>query len=343
VLQQRLGHLVYEQLAVVEYGGELKIKIGSSQDLLRQLSYDSSLSADQRLQQAALAQLAIFVVEYALAQLLLSWGIRPQALLGHGVGEYVVACIAKVLTLDDALRLVIRYTRLLRLSHIGATLIVELPAAELHSLLGGDIRLVSSDSPARCTVVGAPSAVDALEQALAARNISCHRPDPADLAAPLLPDSALDALHNLADTLSLEPPRIPYISSVTGTWISDQQATSPDYWAQHPWQTFRFADGVQTLLGQPERAILDVGAEVSLIPLVLQNGADADLVMSLLPGAQAAVPCQAALLHTLGKLWLLGVPNDWEGFYHNQRRYRLPLPTYPFDRERCWIEPNASQ
>jgi acyl transferase domain-containing protein len=149
----------------------------------------------------------------------------------------------------------------------------------------------------------------------------------------------------LARSLTLHPPQIPYVSNVTGTWITDEQATDPAYWARHMVQTVRFADGVGTLVQQPDLALLEVGPGQALGSFVRQHPACSrermSLVLSTLRAAHEQHNDQALLLATIGRLWLLDVPIDWSGFYRHEERRRIPLPTYPFEHQRFWIEPGT--
>jgi acyl transferase domain-containing protein/acyl carrier protein len=162
--------------------------------------------------------------------------------------------------------------------------------------------------------------------------------------SPLLAPIA-DALTAVARTLTFHPPQIPYLSNVTGTWITDAQATDPAYWAQHLCQPVQFADGIAALLGQGEQVLLDVGLGQALSSFVKQHPAcsrtQLSLVLPTLPSSQERGDALAALLGTLGKLWLAGVAVDWAGFAAHEQRRRVPLPTYPFERQRFWIERQA--
>ena len=300
-------------------------------------------AADGELHQTALAQPAVFVVEYALAQLLLHWGLRPQALLGYSLGEYVAACLAGVLSLDDALLLVARRAQLIQALPNGAMLAVSLSEAQVQPFLSDTVNLAVINAPSTCVLAGSPDAIAALEQQLAAQEIACRRVETTHAFHSAMLAPIREELTALARTLALHPPRIPYLSNVTGTWISEEQATDPAYWAAHMCSTVRFAEGVQELLQQGEQVLLEVGPGQALGSFVRQHPACTrermGLVLSTLPGATERQSDRAGLLTALGKLWLLDVPIEWTGFYADERRQRLPLPTYPFERQRHWVEP----
>ncbi|HEX6290048.1 MAG TPA: beta-ketoacyl synthase N-terminal-like domain-containing protein, partial [Herpetosiphonaceae bacterium] len=293
----------------------------------------------------SLEQPALFVVEYALAQLLMTWGIKPQAMLGYGVGEYVAACVSGVLTLEDALRLVATRAQLRQSLPAGTLLSVTLSEAEIQPYLSDQISLAAIHGPARCVLAGASAAIGAVSDRLQSAGVACQ---------PIAAGHALDAPHvsplaaqitALARGLKLSPPQIPYLSNVTGTWITPEQASDPAYWAQHMVQPIRLADGLQTLLLQAPQVLLEVGPGQMLSALVRQHPACAaermDLLQSTLPAADQQQSDIAGILAALGKLWLLGVAIDWNGFYADETRLRIALPTYPFERQRFWIESSA--
>ncbi len=280
--------------------------------------------------QTQYTQPALFVVEYALMQLWQSWGVVPQALLGHGLGEYVAACVAGVLSVEDALALVAGRARLLGGLPPIAMLSVALPESAALPLLDGGLALAAIDDPETCTLSGAPDAIDAIERRLLDQGVACRRLPGAHAPHARLAEPIVDAFVELVRSITLHPPAIPYISNVTGTWITAEQATEPRYWARHLCATVRFADGLHKLQREQDWALLEIGPG-----RMLRSSAP------LLPSVRPAQPQQsevADLLQTCGQLWLSGVPIDWAGFHAHERRLRVPLPTYPFERQRYWIE-----
>ncbi|MGB8346749.1 MAG: SDR family NAD(P)-dependent oxidoreductase, partial [Ktedonobacteraceae bacterium] len=298
--------------------------------------------AQERLKQTAVAQPLAFVIEYALAQLLISWGIRPQAMIGYSLGEYVAACLAGVLSLEDALTLVARRAQLIQELPPGAMLAVALSEADVQPYLDEQVNLAAISAPATCVLAGPVAAIERLEAQLSSRDIAHRRVETTHAFHSHMLASIREPLIELASGVALHEPRIPYISNVTGTWITAEQATDPAYWARHMCQTVRFADGVSQLLQQSEQVLLEVGPGQSLASFVKQHPScereRMPFVLSTMPSRSERQSEQAYLLTALGKLWLLGVPIDWEGFSTHERRRRLSLPTYPFERQRYWIE-----
>ena len=301
--------------------------------------------ATQRLKQTALAQPAVFVVEYALAQLLIRWGILPQVMIGYSLGEYVAACLSGVLSLEDALLLVAQRARLIGEQPQGAMLAVMLSEEVIESYLSDEICLAAINAPNTCVLAGPPAMIAQLEVRLGQEDIVCRRVETTHAFHSTMLDPLREAVTELARRIKLHAPAIPYISNVTGTWITDEQATDPSYWAQHMCQTVHFAQGIGHLLQESEYLLLEVGPGQSLGSFVRQHPAyrlagheRMQVVLSTLPSMYERQSGQSFLLTTLGKLWLNGLPVDWSGFYADEQRQRLPLPTYPFERQRYWID-----
>ncbi|HZF08187.1 MAG TPA: amino acid adenylation domain-containing protein [Thermoanaerobaculia bacterium] len=299
-------------------------------------------AAAERLQQTALAQPALFVVEYALARLWTSWGVRPEAMLGHSIGEYVAACLAGVFSLPDALGLVAERGRLMQEMPGGSMLAVPLPEAEVRLLLGG-LSLAAVNGPAMCGVSGDAGEVAALAEQLAARGLQVRRLHTSHAFHSASMEPVLARFAAAFAGLRLHPPAIPFVSNRTGTWIRPEEATSPDYWVRHLRETVRFADGLAVLFGRAGAVFLEVGPGRALSSLVRQQPQrpEAPSVLASLPTAGDGRRADATVLRTLGELWLAGVEIDWAGFHAGERRRRVPLPTYPFERQRYWVEPDA--
>jgi amino acid adenylation domain-containing protein len=312
---------------------------------LRQILYPSQehkTEATQQINQTAITQTALFVVEYALAKLWMSYGIQPEAMIGHSIGEYVAACLADVFSLEDALSLVAARGQMMQALPFGAMLAVLLPESAVQPLLHNGLSLAAINHPERCVVSGATEAVESLQNQLTQQGVECRRLQTShafhsDMMAPIVA-----AFTERVKQVKLNAPHIPYVSNVTGTWITSAEATDPNYWAIHLRQTVRFASGLQTVLEDSARILLEVGPGRTLSTLAKQhpNKVAEHLVLSSLRHPQDNPSDVAFLLNTLGQLWLAGGSVDWSGFYTNERRQRLPLPTYPFERQRYWIEPS---
>lgn len=299
--------------------------------------------ATQKLNQTSLTQPALFTIEYALAQLWMSWGMRPVAMIGYSLGEYVAATLAGVLSLQDAVTLVAKRAQMIQELPAGAMLAVPLSEAEVQPFLSPDLSLSAINGASQCVLAGTIEAVKELEQQFTAKGVACRRLQTSHAFHSFMMQAIADSFTALVQTIKLQPPQIPYLSNVTGTWITPEQATNPNYWTQHLCQPVRFADGVNQLWKQHHPILLEIGAGQALSSLAMQcldHVADNDLVvLSSLRYAYEPQSDVAFILNTLGQIWLEGVKIDWSGFHTHERRYRLPLPTYPFERQRYWIEP----
>jgi phthiocerol/phenolphthiocerol synthesis type-I polyketide synthase E len=312
---------------------------------LRELIYprrqqDAPKSAD-RLQETWLTQPALFALEYALARLWMDWGVEPAGMIGHSIGEYTAACLAGCMSLEDALELVALRGRLMQRCEKGAMLSVGMGEAELTGLLDDGLSLAAENSPNHCVVSGRLEAIDRLAEELKARNIHCRRLHTSHAFHSALMEPVVGDFAGVAARVTLKAPRLPFISCVTGTWIGAEEAREPRYWARQLRQPVRFSTGIKEILKSPPRILLEVGPANSLCLLAQQHKKDqpgGEAIFSSIRHVKQSESDTAFLLKTLAKLWLSGVDIDWQGYYKGEKRHRLPLPGYPFERERYWLE-----
>ncbi|MCP4656056.1 MAG: SDR family NAD(P)-dependent oxidoreductase, partial [bacterium] len=295
-------------------------------------------SAPTVLEQTAITQPALFVVEYALARLWMSWGIHPEGMLGHSIGEYVAACLAGVFSVEDALALVAARGRLMQEMPPGAMLSVPLGAEEVRGLLDEELSLAAVNSPGLCVVSGSEEAIGNLAATLDAQAVKCRRLHTSHAFHSPMMEPAVERFTERVAAIALHAPERPFISNVTGTWITATEATDPAYWGRHMRQPVLFAAGAGELLAEPDRVLLEVGPGRTLSALVLQVRAQPKpTVLPSLRPPNRDDEDPPFLLSTLGRLWLAGVEADWSGFYRGWKRRRVKLPTYPFERRRYWV------
>ena len=303
-------------------------------------------AAAAKLNRTELAQPALFAVEYAVAQLWMSWGVAPQAMIGHSVGEYVAACLAGVFSLDDALSLVADRGRMIGELPEGDMLAVPLGEDELKPWLEQHpVSLAAVNAPRRCVVSGDAEAIAALSQALAERKIACSALHTSHAFHSHMMDPILEPFKQRVAAVERKPPEIPYLSNVTGAWITPEQATDPDYWTRHLRGAVRFSDGVAELYKEESRVLLEVGPGRALATLARQHPdrPDRAAVFHAIRHPRDKQSDAQFLAGAVGSLWTAGVQLDWRGFHAEERRRREPLPTYPFARRRFWIEPDMDQ
>ena len=298
-----------------------------------------------QIHQTQFAQLALFALEYSLAQLWMSWGIEPRALIGHSIGEYVAACIAGVFSLEDGLQLVAARGQLMQDCPPGAMLSVGLSEAALAALVPNDVEIAAINGPALCAVSGTEAAILSFQSQLDSKHISYRRLKTSHGFHSPLMAPAVAALAALVGQIVLHPPQIDLLSNVTGTWLTAAEATDPAYWAQQLRQPVRFYDGVRELLQLPHPMLLEVGPGQVLKTLAQQATVSDGLgspVLNSLPHPQETVADVTVMLGSLGQLWLAGIPVQWPQHYAHVARRRVPLPTYPFERQRYWVTLNSA-
>jgi acyl transferase domain-containing protein len=296
--------------------------------------------AAAEIDQTRTAQPALFTIEYALARLWMRWGVMPRALLGHSIGEFVAACISSVFSLEAALSLVAMRGELMQRAPHGAMLAIFLSEDRVKELLGADLDLAAINGPRMCVVSGPFEAIERFEAELEQAGVGSKRLRASHAFHSRMMDPILEPFADAVRKANPQPPSISYISNLTGTWIKDTESTDPTYWARHLRNPVRFADGIQELLTDPNLALIEVGPGTTLIRLVKQcipKGAPCLTVHSL-PDRRASQPEQKIVLKALGSLWASGVEIDWLKFYQGEQRALIPLPTYPFERRRYWIE-----
>jgi acyl transferase domain-containing protein/aryl carrier-like protein len=306
---------------------------------LRSLLYpplESAQDAAARLKQTMFTQPALFVVEYALAKLWMSWGVSPRAMIGHSIGEYVAACLAGVLTLEDALKLVAARGRLMQSVPEGAMTSVSLSEAELAPLLDNRLAIAAINGPSFCVISGMKEVIEAQEVLLNKRGYLCRRLHTSHAFHSGMMDSIIEPFVSLVQTVRLSPPKRPYISNLTGTWITAAEAMDPHYWSRHLRETVRFDAGVRELLKTPDSILLETGPGKTLTTLT-QSHVSARSLHSL-PGPRKQTSELRSMLDAAAGLWLAGRRLDWAGFSSGRRQRRIPLPTYPFERKRYWID-----
>ncbi len=263
-------------------------------------------------------------------------------MIGYSLGEYVAACMAGVMSLEDALALVAKRAQMIQELPAGAMLAVALSEQDVRPLLNQQLSLAAVNASSVCVIAGPVDAVNDLEHLLSGNGVTCRRLQTSHAFHSSMMEPIEASFAALVKTIKLNPPQVPYVSNVTGTWITARQAMDPQYWVKHLRQTVRFADGIREVSQKPNGILLEVGPGQSLGSLALQHPANNGLTdLVVLPTLRYAYdprPDMAFLLRTLGQLWLAGVRVDWKGYYANERRHRLSLPTYPFERQHYWVE-----
>lgn len=299
----------------------------------------AAAEAVQRLQRTGLAQPALFVTEYALARLWIDRGVRPSAMIGHSIGEYAAACVAGVFTLPEALRLVAVRGRLTQEQPPGAMLAVLMGEKDLAPLLPDELSLAAVNGPKNCTVSGPEHELGVLADWLSSVGVRTRYLRTSHAFHSAMLDPVVEPLKEAVAEARPQPPQMPIISSLTGTWITDEQAMDPGYWGSQLRETVRFGEACQTA-AETGATLLETGPGQSLTALARSAlGRGAAVVPSLRRPESERTDAEC-LAEAVGMLWTHGVPVDWAELRNGAPRRRLALPTYPYERTRHWVEPD---
>lgn len=304
--------------------------------VVRSALLEDTPESEALLRRTEVAQPALFVMSWSLAQRWIAWGVRPVAMLGHSIGEWVAATLAGVFSLEDAVRLVSARGGLMQSMPVGAMLAVPLAVAEVP--LDAALAVAAVNTPSSCVISGSAEAIDALAKTLEARGVATRRLAVERAFHSPSMDAAVSPFEELVRKAARSAPTIPFISNVSGTWITADEAVDPRYWAAQLRATVRFHDGAVALSARA-RVAVEVGAGATLTSLVTQGRSGLRSVASL--GRARDVSDRARLFEALGELWTAGVTVDWREVDRDVARVKTPLPTYPFERRRYFIEAPA--
>ncbi len=339
-----MGRELYENEAVyrqaVDECGEL-LKNELEVDI-REILYPArpDAEAEARLTDTRYTQPALFVTEYALARLWMSWGIEPTVLCGHSIGEFVAAHLAGVFSLPDALKLVTGRGRMVSELPQGSMLSVRMEADALQAILPEILSMAAVNTARLCVVAGSDDEVAAFAEQLKSQEVPNRLLSTSHAFHSSMMDAIVPQFTALVKSVTMQPPKRPIVSTVTGTHLTDAEATDPGYWANHLRHTVRFADALETLLESKQSVLLEAGPGRALATMARQQAGSRKMTaLSSLKPPKADSSDYRALMETLGQLWLHGVEPDWHKFYAGQKRCKRVLPTYAFDKKRCWVDP----
>jgi amino acid adenylation domain-containing protein len=288
-----------------------------------------------------ITQPIIFAFEYALAKLLMHWGITPDAVIGYSIGEYVAACLAGVFSLEDALALIVLRGQLMQELSTGAMSSVPLPEAELRPLLDDGVFIAIVNEPA-CIVAGETEAIERFESKMKRHRLMCVRLNTEIAGHTSIMDNAVKAFEARLRQIPLHEPRIPYISGITGDWINPGEAADYRYWIRYLRETIRFSRGIRRLVAEKRSIFIEIGPGRDLTVLVkrcIDKEAPQPVINLIRPSRKKAADV-SYLLRQVGRLWLYRQEIDWKAFHPGpaEKRYLVPLPAYPFERNPYWID-----
>jgi acyl transferase domain-containing protein/acyl-CoA synthetase (AMP-forming)/AMP-acid ligase II/acyl carrier protein len=291
------------------------------------------------LHETVYTQPALFVLEYALAELWQSWGVRPAAVIGHSVGEYVAACVAGMFSLEDGLKLIAQRARLMQaLPKRGKMAIVfagQTRVAQALSSFQEQVAIAAVNGETNTVISGTQEAVNTILQQMETQSVQTRSLTVSHAFHSPLMEPMLDDFEVLAGQASFEPLRIPLISNLTGQMLNIGEKVIAGYWRRHTREAVLFSAGMQTLSEQSYNLFVEIGPTASLIRMgkqCLSNG-----TRKWLPSLKRGHDDWHVLLQSLAELYMEGLDLDWAAFDRDYQRRRVSLPTYPFERERCWL------
>ncbi len=341
-----MGRELYEQESEYQYyldicANHLTPLLGCD---IRPLIFGEVANAQALLQQTQYTQPALFSVGYALAKQWEAWGVKANGMLGHSVGEYVAATLAGVFSLEDALTLIAKRGELISRLPGGSMVAVQLSESEVRTYIESEqLDIAAVNTPNKTVVSGDEQAIKILEKKLALSNVPHQRLSTSHAfhSRHLVP--ILNDFKKALSLCELHVPKIPFISNVSGNWITEDEVVRGDYWVRHLREAVNFRDGIKNLSADGEWVFLEVGPGQSLGKFVQQSGVSGRVIPSLLsPRAEVQRSDYGDLLSAIGALWESGLWIDWQSFYGKEKRRRIPLPTYPFQRQRYWLEANKT-
>ena len=303
---------------------------------------DGDADAEKLLKQTYYTQPALFTIGYSLAQLWMSWGIHPKALIGHSIGEFVAATIAGVFSLEDALTVVANRGKMMQSCPEGGMLSVRLPEEAIIPLLNDKISIAAVNGPQLCVVAGPHEELAKLQQKWEAEEVVCKALHTSHAFHSPMMDPMVEPFAEIVRKATLHAPKIPILSTVTKKWMTDGEATDPMYWANHLREAVRFAEGVKAIwTDEPKYIMLELGPRNTASTLARQQAID--------PKSQKAVPSLGDhslndaewtnMISAIGQLWLNGITIDLNNFYALEKRHRIALPGYPFEHKEFWLDP----
>lgn len=314
---------------------------------LRELVFAEGQDAEvaaEALRRTEITQPALFVVEYCLAELWKQWGVSPFATIGHSVGEFVSGVLAGVFSLEDALMLVAHRGRLMGEQAAGSMLSVRKSAALIEPRLTGGLCIASDNAPNLCVVAGPSGEIESFEALLTSEDVPCRPLVTSHAFHSSMMDPVTEPFLKLLSEVKLHAPTMRFVSTATGTWITDAEATDPNYWAGHLRKPVKYSGGIKTLLEEEGPLILiEAGPRLVLSTLTQQQELDRERVTCVASLGNDDESSLATLLSAAGKVFTKGVALEPARLHGPEPRRRVPLPTYAFDHKRYWLQGGVTQ
>jgi acyl transferase domain-containing protein len=323
-----MGRELYEQesvftAAVNECVALLK---GTEQEDILQVIFSDSADASEKLKNTLYTQPAVFIISYAMAKLWISWGIKPAVLTGHSIGEFVAGHFAGIFSLPDAVKLIAIRAKMVSELPAGSMISVRLSESELKEILPATLSIAVVNASMAAVAAGPVDEVNKFVDFLTEKGIANRVLQTSHAFHSSMMDPIVGPFEEVVKTIKLHPPVKPIISTITGTWMSEAEATDPKYWANHLRSTVRFADLAGLLSADKGRIALEVGPGKVLATLVKQQAAGKPAIAITGIEQSKNMTAYGSVLRALGQLWLNGIDPDWKAFYSGQKRENVNVP-----------------
>jgi FkbH-like protein len=300
------------------------------------------INDEQSVNNTAVAQPLLFVVQYALTKLLNEYGIEPDALIGHSIGEVTAACISGVYSFEDAFTIVVNRGKIMQSQLAGAMLSIHKPIDEIVPLLTEGIEIALNNAPNFCVVSGTLESISKFERLIQDKipGLQLSKLATSHAFHSYMMEPALDPFKKVFSDIQAGSINIPFISNLSGTWIHQEEATSPEYWAKHIRHMVNFKSGVEELLKESNTIFIEIGPGNTLSTFLTQFQSNKKIVsIPTIRHSKKDENDVAYFLNAISQVWINGGNINWSALYADETRMRIPLPTYPFERRKHWINP----
>ncbi len=292
------------------------------------------------LKQTRFAQPSVFIISYALTQLWISWGIRPDFVIGHSIGECAAACTAGVLSVEESLLFLAKRSTLMQNLPPGGMLAVSLSEKDILPLLRKTVSIAALNSPGLTIISGPIQELDIIKKRLRKQGVPSRYLLTSHAFHSSMLEPIMDSFARICDAFQLKDPQIPMMSTVTGDWIQSNEITRSNYWTHNIRQPVLFSPAIKKLLNDEDCVFLEAGPGTTLSNLVRMHSKEArgKTILASLPNSGDKLQDDFFITQTLGRLWEAGLNPDWQAYYTTENHQKIPLPTYAFDRQLFWMD-----
>ena len=333
----KMGKNLYEHepdfKKIMDQGFEILSGI-TGEDFREIIGYDLKENTNEnQINETQYTQPLLFLIEYALASVLLKWEIKPKNMIGHSLGEYTAACIAEVFSFEDALKLIVRRSQLMSEVEKGDMVAIDSPIDAITGLLNPNLSIAAVNSGSSCVISGAKKDIENFIQLLASKDIFCSRLKTSHAFHSAMMDVILEKYEQELTNINFSIPKLPFVSNLTGKQILDHEAVSPKYWVRHLRETVKFKDGIDFILQKSNVVFIELGPGKTLLSLARQNEKSShdNVYLDLMRRFDESIDDNKKFTNAIGRIWSQGIKINWDKYYSSEERNRISAPTYCFD------------